>query len=111
MRATAPSEAEATAHRDTITVGPDSALIEIEWHAFAADPGQYLLSANTRLLREVRYDSLSLSEPGTPFNVGAGAAVIEAVTLAVQWSSHGGGSRSFGTESYDIRADGKGGKR
>jgi hypothetical protein len=94
-------------YRHQISVGPDSARVELSWTAFQHGSGRYLATIAARLLAEARYDSLKLVDPSDLQNSGSKWEADESAKVRVVWFKKGPLGVKSGAVKFWFSATGK----
>ena len=74
-----------TTYRAEIVVGPDSAHVELAWAAFRRGPSRLLANVSARLIKPVRYDSITLGRVSELINVASKFEPVESARIEVGW--------------------------
>jgi len=98
-----------SAYRQRISVGPDSAPVELSWTTFQHESGRYLTSVTGRLLAAAPYDSITLGTVSDLRNVGSKFQQVESGTIQVRWFKSAFMRHTSGTEGFTFDALGRGG--
>lgn len=106
LRASPPGSVDST-YRQQISLGPDSARVELAWTAFQHGSGRYLATVGARLLTQARYDSLKLVDPSDLQNSGSKWVADESAKVRVVWFKKGPLGVKSGAVRFWFSATGK----
>lgn len=90
-----------------VSLGPDSAKIEMTWTTFRHDSGHYLNNVSARLLTPVPYDSIRLGQVSDLRNAGSKFVPAEAAKLRMRWFKTSFLRRMSGESDFEFDAIGR----
>jgi hypothetical protein len=96
-------------YHQRITVGPDSAAVELSWTMFQHGSGRYLASVSGRLLAVAPYDSITLGGVSRLRNVGSKFEHVESGKIQVRWFKSAFMHDTSGSIGFTFDALGRGG--
>lgn len=96
-------------YHQRITVGPDSAPVELSWTTFQHGSGRYLKSVAASLLAAAPYDSITLGTVSHLRNVGSKFEHVESGKIQVQWFKSSFRRHTSGALGFTFDALGRGG--
>ena len=106
LRTNSPAGADST-YQQQISLGPDSARVELAWTAFQHGSGRYLGTIAARLLAMAPYDSLKLVDPSDLRNSGSKFVPDESATIRIIWVKKGPLGMKRGATKFWFSASGK----
>jgi hypothetical protein len=106
LKASSPGSVDST-YRQPVSLGPDSARVELSWTAFQHGSGHYLATITARLLTEARYDSLKLVDPSDLQNSGSKWQADESAKVRLVWFKKGPLGLKSGALRFWFSATGK----
>jgi hypothetical protein len=95
-----------TTYSQRLSVGPDSAAVELVWTAFGVGTGRYLATLTARLIAPASYDSVRLGDVAVE-NAGSKFDPVEAATIDLRWFKRSIGLRRSGATRFRFEAIGR----
>lgn len=90
-----------------ISIGPDSAQVEMTWTTFRHDSGHYLNNVIAKLLLPVPYDSIRLGQVSDVRNAGSKFVPAESAKLRMRWFKTSFLRHSSGEADFEFDAIGR----
>ena len=84
-----PAAGDTVFHR-RLTVGPDSARVEVRWQSAQHGGGRYLTALSALVVGASPYDSLTVGDVADLVNVGSKTKPIESAKVRIGWFKSGG---------------------
>ncbi|MFC2172177.1 hypothetical protein ACFLU6_06045 [Acidobacteriota bacterium] len=106
IAALAPSDTEAMEHQAEMSVGNPPARVLIKWRTFKKGQSAYLLSVSFEVVDSARGVELSTNAWAEPDNIGTEDAVLQQMSVGVNWRRKAKPANRAGGRSCRIRADG-----